>query len=61
MLDILITTETKLEDTFPVSQFHVDGFSKPYRLDWNRNVGGVIIYVREDIPSKNSQKTCFTY
>ena len=52
MLDILIITETKLDDTFPVSQFHIDGFSKPYRLDRNRNGGGVIIYMREDIPSK---------
>ena len=52
MLDILIITETKLNDTFPVSQFHIDEFSKPYRLDRNRSGGGVIIYVREDIPSK---------
>ena len=52
MLDILTITKTKLNDTFPVSQFHVDGFSKPYHLDRNRNRGGVIIYVREDIPSK---------
>ena len=52
MLDILIITKTKLNDTFPVSQFHIDQFSKPYRLDRNRNRGGVIIYVREDIPSK---------
>ena len=51
MLAILIITETK-PDTFPVSQFHIDGFSKPYRLDSNRNRGGVIIHVREDIPSK---------
>ena len=36
----------------PVSQFHIDRFSKPYRLDRNKNVGGVIIYVREDITSK---------
>ena len=54
MLDILIITEIKLDDTFPVSQFHFDGYSKPYRLDRNRKGGrgGVIIYVREDIPSK---------
>ena len=52
MLDILIITETKLDDTFPVSQFHIDGFSKPYRLDRNRNGDGVIIYVKDDIPSK---------
>ena len=52
MLDILIITETKLDGTFPVSEFHIDGFSKPYRLDRNRSRGGVIIYVREDTPSK---------
>ena len=52
MLDILIITEATLDDTFPVSQFHIDEFSKPYRLDMNRNGGGVIIYVREDIPRK---------
>ena len=50
ILDILIITEAVLDNTFPVSQFHIDGYSKPYRLDRNRNGGGVTIYVREDIP-----------
>ena len=44
--DILITTETKLDDTYPISQFHIDGHSMPYRPDRNRIGGGVIIYVR---------------
>ena len=44
--------ETKLDETFPSSQFHMDGFSLPYRLDRNRNGGGVMIFVKEDIPSK---------
>ena len=30
----------------------MDGFSLPYRLDRNRNGGGVMIFVTEDIPSK---------
>ena len=30
----------------------MDGFSLPYRLDRNCNGGGVMIFVREDIPSK---------
>ena len=50
-LDILVITETKLDDTFPEKQFLVPGYKKPYRLDRNRNGGGVMIYVREDIPS----------
>ena len=55
-VDILVITETKLDDTFPLAQLYVDGFSKPYRLDRNRNGGGVIVYVREDIPSKTLEK-----
>ena len=56
---ILIITETKLDDTFPLSQFHTDGLSAPYRLDKNRNGSGIIIYIREDIPSKIVTKHCF--
>ena len=52
MLDILIITKTKLDENFPVSQFHFNGCSKPYCLEKNRNGGGIIIYVRENIPSK---------
>ena len=51
-LDILIITESKLDDTFPINQFIIDGFSPPFRVDHNKNSGGVIIYVRDDIPSR---------
>ena len=51
-VDILIVTETKLDSTFPTSPFVIDGYSEPYRFDRNRNGGGVLIYIREDIPSK---------
>ena len=51
-VDILVVCETKLDETFPSSQFHMDGFSLPYRLDGNRNGGGVIIFGKADIPSK---------
>ena len=51
-IDILIVTESKLDSSFPDCQFKIDGFSKPFRKDRNRNGGGVIIFVREDIPCK---------
>ena len=35
--DVIIVTETKLDDSFPKGQFCIDGFSIPYRLDTNRN------------------------
>ena len=47
-VDTLVITQTKLDDTFPLGQFYVEGFVMPYRIDGNRNGGGVMIYVRED-------------
>ena len=41
-IDILDLTETKLDDTFPTTQFLVNGFSEPYRLNRNRNGEGLI-------------------
>ena len=49
-------TETKFDDTFPLGQFYVEGFTMLCRLDRNCNGGGVIIYVRADIPSKILEK-----
>ena len=51
-IDILVLTETKRNSAFPLNQFAMQGYSKPYRFDRNRNGGGVFIYVREDIPSR---------
>ena len=59
MFDILMITETKFDDTYPISQFYIDGCSMLYRLYRNRNGGGVIIYVRENIPSKILRKNLF--
>mgnify|MGYP003709007651 CR=1 FL=1 len=54
-MDILVITETKLDDTFPTNQFLIDGFSLPYRFNRDRRGdkgGGVFSYVREDIPCR---------
>ena len=48
-LDILVITESKLDESFPNGQFCMEGFSPPFRLDRNANGGGVLIYVRDDI------------
>ena len=32
-IDILIITETKLDESLPVSQFYIEGYAIPYRLD----------------------------
>ena len=58
-VDILVITETKLDNTFLTSQFMIQGFSEPYRIDRNRYGGGVMIYIREDIPSRLLKKHNF--
>ena len=51
-VDVLVVTETRLESSFPFGQFSIDGFARPFRRDRNKNGGGVMIFVRDDIPSK---------
>ena len=51
-LDIILLSETKLNDSFPSAKFMLKNFGIPYRLDRNSNGGGLLLYVRGDIPSK---------
>ena len=41
-----MTSETKLDESFPTSQFIINGFSSPHGLDWNENSGGILLYIR---------------
>ena len=41
-IDILIKAETKLDSSFPMTQFLIPGFHHPFRLDINRRSGGII-------------------
>ena len=51
-LDVFMISKTKLDETFPEGQFLMDGFIPPYRMNRNTNGGGIALYVREDIPSR---------
>ena len=50
-VDVLMITETKLDDSFPTMQFNIEGYHT-FRLDRNEYGGGILLYVRDDIPSK---------
>ena len=56
-VDILVLTETKIDSSFLNQEFHVEGFCLLYRLDRKKYGGGVLVYIREDIPSKILKKT----
>ena len=55
-VDILLITESKLDNSFPTAQFQINEFSSPYR---NAHGGGILLYVRKDIPSKLLKGTDF--
>ena len=51
-VDILVITESKLDQSFPEPQFFVNRFPKPFRKDRNRHGGRLLMYIKEDIPQK---------
>ena len=50
---IFMISEAKLDESFPTGQFFRNVFSSPHCLDHNCNGGGILLYIREDIPSKH--------
>ena len=49
-LEILLISETKIDSLFPTAQFQIEGYTA-YRLDRNANGGGILPYIRENMPS----------
>ena len=52
IIDILMISETNLDESFPPVQFLLDGYCDPFRFDRDGNGGGILLYIRDDIPSK---------
>ena len=51
-IDILMISETKIDASFLIGQFLLNGYRTPFRLDRNAHGGGILLYVREDLPLK---------
>ena len=52
-IDTLCTDETKLDTSFPNSQFRIDGYYFPlFRKDQDAEGGAKIVFVREGIVTK---------
>ena len=47
-----MVSETKIDESFHLGQFKINGFNVSFRLDHNSNGGGIMLFVREDIPAK---------
>ena len=46
-VDVLMISETKINDSFPIGNFLIHGFSQPYRLDYDSKGGRIMLYIRE--------------
>ena len=58
-LDILMVGETKIDDSFPKEQFHIEGYADPLRLDRDGEGGGLLVYVKSDITMRQLQSFKF--
>ena len=54
-IDVLMISETKIDESFRTSQFLTDEFliSSPYCLDRNSNGGGILVYFKNNIITKS--------
>ena len=51
-VDILVITDSKLDQSFPEPQFFVNRFLKPFRKDRNRHGRRLLMYIKEEISQK---------
>ena len=56
---LLLISNTKNDNTFPVSQFCVPGYSVPFRLERTGNGRGIMLYVKEHTPCRTLSKFTF--
>ena len=50
-VDIFTIAETKLDGSFPTSQFEIEGYYSPFRLDITKPSGRLLVYIKSSIPS----------
>ena len=42
-IDIIVMSETKIDDSFSTQQFIIEGYARPYWRDRNKEGGGMIL------------------
>ena len=55
-VNILTIGETKIGKSFPTAQFIIERFSKPLKLDISDKSGGLLVYVRQYLLSRQLTK-----
>ena len=62
-IDNFLISETRLDDSLPSAQFKIEGFTTPYRYVRKDKGGGLLFYIRQDIPLRllQSKSHCNIY
>ena len=47
-----MVSETTIDKSSPLGQFKINGSNSPFRLNRNSNGGSIMLFVRQDIPTK---------
>ena len=55
-----LISETKIDGTFPTSQFLMSGYSNVYRLDRNDKGGGIMLFVKDNLITFPVSGFCFS-
>ena len=50
-VDIIYIAEIQIDEYFPIAQFLLPRYYKPYRLDISNKQAGVLIYIKAHLPS----------
>ena len=56
-IDVLVIEETNVDETFPGKAFMIPCYKKPFRKDRNSHGGGIMVFIRDDIPSREVPQT----
>ena len=51
-VDLIMISETKVDNSFLQGQFLIKGFREPFRIDRNIHGGEILFNLRQDIPVK---------
>ena len=60
IFDIFLINESKLDSSFPNAQFSIPPGYKLFRKNRNKNGGGLVFYINQDIPCKMVTSFDFT-
>ena len=58
IIGILMISETNIDNSFPISQFTMTGYSIPFRFDRTSHGGEILLFVRENISCKKIKTDC---